>query len=144
MTSQAQASEPLAGVQGLMFLGFPLHAAGKPTTERAAHLSDVQIPMLFLQGEKDKLAESALLQPIIDALGRKATLMWVPRCGSFVSCSKAQRPQRHGGYGLVARCLRRLGRCNLRELKPPQAIPICESRDQDQRPSLKIIDERAR
>jgi predicted alpha/beta-hydrolase family hydrolase len=78
MTSQAQASQPLEGVRGLAFLGFPLHAAGKPTTERAAHLAAVRIPMLFLQGEKDKLAESALLQPLIDKLGRKATLVWVP------------------------------------------------------------------
>jgi uncharacterized protein len=78
MTSQAQVSEPLEGVRGLAFLGFPLHAAGKPTTARAAHLSEIQIPMLFLQGEKDKLAESALLQPIIQELGRKATLVWAP------------------------------------------------------------------
>ena len=78
MTSQAQASEPLEGVRGLAFLGFPLHAAGKPTTARAAHLSEIRVPMLFLQGEKDKLAESALLQPIIQELGREVTLVWAP------------------------------------------------------------------
>jgi predicted alpha/beta-hydrolase family hydrolase len=79
MTSQAQASQPLQSVQGLAFLGFPLHAAGKPTNTRAAHLSEVSLPMLFLQGERDKLAEPTLLQPIIAALGRKATLVWAPQ-----------------------------------------------------------------
>jgi predicted alpha/beta-hydrolase family hydrolase len=78
MTSQAQASRPLQSVRGLAFLGFPLHAAGKPTSTRAAHLSEISIPMLFLQGEKDKLAEPTLLQPIIAKLGRKATLVWAP------------------------------------------------------------------
>src|ERR1700749_5068021 len=57
MTSQAQAASPLDGVQGLAFFGFPLHAAGKPSVERAAHLFDVGVPMLVLQGSKDKLAE---------------------------------------------------------------------------------------
>jgi predicted alpha/beta-hydrolase family hydrolase len=78
MTSQAQSSQPLPGVQGLALLGFPLHAAGKPTSSRAAHLYKIDIPLLFLQGEKDKLAEPPLLQPIIEGLGRKATLVWVP------------------------------------------------------------------
>jgi uncharacterized protein len=77
MTSQAQALQPLPGVRGLAFLGFPLHAAGKPTHARAAHLSDISIPILFLQGDKDKLAEPKLLQPIIAELGRNATLITV-------------------------------------------------------------------
>ena len=79
MTSQAQASEPLEGVKGLAFLGFPLHAAGKPTSARAAHLSQIKIPMLFLQGEKDKLAQAELLKPLITELGPKATLLWAPQ-----------------------------------------------------------------
>ena len=79
MTSQAQALQPLQSVRGLAFLGFPLHAAGKPGGARAAHLSEINIPMLFLQGEKDKLAEPELLQPIIDGLGRKAMLVWAPQ-----------------------------------------------------------------
>jgi len=79
MTSQAQASEPLESVKGLAFLGFPLHAAGKPTNARAAHLSQIQIPLLFLQGEKDKLAETDLLKPLITELGSKATLVWAPQ-----------------------------------------------------------------
>jgi predicted alpha/beta-hydrolase family hydrolase len=74
MTSQAQAKAPLAGVRGLAFLGFPLHPTGKPSTERAAHLSEVQIPMLFLQGTNDGLAELDLLKPVVASLGRRATL----------------------------------------------------------------------
>jgi len=74
MTSQAQAKSPLPGVRGLAFLGFPLHPAGRPSDERAAHLSDVKIPMLFLQGTRDALAELALLRPLIDRLGKRATL----------------------------------------------------------------------
>jgi predicted alpha/beta-hydrolase family hydrolase len=73
MTSQAQAAAPLAGVDGLAFFGFPLHPAGKPSIDRAKHLDDVKIPMLFLQGTNDKLAEPALLEPVITRLGRKAT-----------------------------------------------------------------------
>jgi predicted alpha/beta-hydrolase family hydrolase len=74
MTSQAQAIEPLAGVKGLAFLGFPLHPAGKPSVERAEHLRDVKIPMLFLQGTRDELAKLELLQPVINKLGARATL----------------------------------------------------------------------
>jgi uncharacterized protein len=74
MTSQAQAKSPLKGVQGLAFLGFPLHPAGRPSDDRAEHLSDVQIPMLFLQGTRDALAELSLLRPLVDRLGTHATL----------------------------------------------------------------------
>jgi predicted alpha/beta-hydrolase family hydrolase len=74
MTSQAQAKTPLAGVRGLVFFGFPLHPSGKPSQERADHLGDVHVPMLFLQGSKDKLAELDLLEPVVDRLGRLATL----------------------------------------------------------------------
>jgi predicted alpha/beta-hydrolase family hydrolase len=73
MTSQAQAAAPMDGVHGLIFFGFPLHAAGKPSQERAAHLSDVKIPMLFLQGTRDALAELGELKPVCQALSR-ATL----------------------------------------------------------------------
>ena len=74
MTSQAQAKTPLSGVRGLAFLGFPLHPAGKPSNERAEHLSDVKVPMLFLQGTRDALAEVDLLQPVVKCLGAGATL----------------------------------------------------------------------
>jgi predicted alpha/beta-hydrolase family hydrolase len=78
MTSQAQAIAPLAGVRGLAFLGFPLHPAGKPSDTRAEHLSDVHIPMLFLQGSRDKLAELPLLEPVVKRLGAPASLHPVP------------------------------------------------------------------
>ena len=74
MTSQAQAIEPLPNVKGLAFIGFPLHPAGKPSTERAEHLRDVKIPMLFLQGTRDELAKLELLKPLIKKLGARATL----------------------------------------------------------------------
>src|SRR5205809_2579592 len=69
MTSQAQAEAPLPGVRGLAFLGFPLHAPGKPSAERASHLSCVNVPMLFLQGTRDDFAELTLLQPLVHSLG---------------------------------------------------------------------------
>jgi predicted alpha/beta-hydrolase family hydrolase len=74
MTSQAQAAAPLSGVEGLVFFGFPLHPAGKPSDDRAAHLADIKIPMLFLQGTKDKLAELVLLKPVVERLGPEAAL----------------------------------------------------------------------
>jgi uncharacterized protein len=77
MTSQAQAKLPLAGVRGLVFLGFPLHPSGEPSSDRADHLVDVRIPMLFVQGTRDKLAELDLLKPVIDRLGAAATPQWI-------------------------------------------------------------------
>src|ERR1700730_6117373 len=74
MTSQAQSGAPLPGVRGLAFLGFPLHPAGKPSEERARHLFDVRVPMLFLQGSRDALADLALLRPVITRLGERASL----------------------------------------------------------------------
>lgn len=74
MTSQAQAVEPMPGVRGLIFLGFPLHPAGKPSDERAAHLAEVKVPMLFLQGSRDDLAQLDLLRPLVKRLGRRTTL----------------------------------------------------------------------
>lgn len=74
MTSMAAAKEPLPGVAGLVFLGFPLHPAGKPGTERSEHLFEVELPMLFLQGDRDRLAEPDLLTPVCTRLGSTATL----------------------------------------------------------------------
>jgi predicted alpha/beta-hydrolase family hydrolase len=74
MTSQAPAPPPLDGVGGLAFLGFPLHPAGKPSSDRAKHLADVHIPMLFLQGTRDNLAEVALLEPVVERIGPSARL----------------------------------------------------------------------
>jgi predicted alpha/beta-hydrolase family hydrolase len=74
MTSQTQAESPLPDVRGLAFVGFPLHPAKKPSTERATHLSEVKIPMLFLQGTRDDLADLTLLEPIVQKLGPSATM----------------------------------------------------------------------
>jgi len=74
MTSMAAAKESLEGVKGIVFFGFPLHAPGKPSNERAEHLFSVNIPMLFLQGTRDKLADLNLLKPIVKKLGDKASL----------------------------------------------------------------------
>jgi predicted alpha/beta-hydrolase family hydrolase len=74
MTSQAQAATPLPGVRGLVFLGFPLHPSWRPSDERGAHLFDVKIPMLFLQGTRDALADTQLLGALVKRLGSRATL----------------------------------------------------------------------
>jgi len=74
MTSQAQGHEPLPGVRGLVFLGFPLHAPGRPSTTRAEHLTSVDVPMLFLQGTRDEFAQLDLLQQVVKGLGDRATL----------------------------------------------------------------------
>jgi predicted alpha/beta-hydrolase family hydrolase len=74
MTSQAQAAAPLANVRGLAFLGFPLHPAKQPSNDRARHLADVQVPMLFLQGTRDELADLQLVQDLACTLGPRATL----------------------------------------------------------------------
>jgi uncharacterized protein len=74
MASQAQAKAPLQGVRGLAFLGFPLHPAAHPSQDRATHIFDVQIPMLFLQGAHDKLASLDQIEPLCKKLGKRATL----------------------------------------------------------------------
>jgi predicted alpha/beta-hydrolase family hydrolase len=77
MSSQAQALMPLPGVRGLAFLGFPLHPAGSPADTRAQHLAEVQLPMLFVQGTADDLADGALMAAVVARLGSRATLQWV-------------------------------------------------------------------
>lgn len=74
MTSQAQAAAPLPGVRGLVFFAFPLHAPGKPGVERAQHLADIRVPLLFLQGSRDEFAELGLLQATVAGLGERASL----------------------------------------------------------------------
>jgi hypothetical protein len=78
MTSQAQAASPLSGVLGLVFLGFPLHPANKPSTIRAEHLHQVMLPMLFVQGTRDALAEISLIRQVTTDLGRRTSLMMIP------------------------------------------------------------------
>jgi hypothetical protein len=74
MTSQAQAAAPLDGVRGIALFGFPLHPAGRPGAERAAHLIDVRVPLLFLQGTRDELADLDQLRPVVERLGSRARL----------------------------------------------------------------------
>ena len=74
MTSQAQADAPIPGIEGLAFLGFPLHPAGRPGIERAGHLARIEVPMLFVSGDRDALAELDLLRPVVAGLGGRATL----------------------------------------------------------------------
>jgi predicted alpha/beta-hydrolase family hydrolase len=74
MTSLAAAKQPLDGVRGLIYFGFPLHAAGAPGAERGKHLADIDVPMLFLQGSRDTLADLKLLKPLCRRLGEKAEL----------------------------------------------------------------------
>ena len=78
MTSQAQSASPLPGVAGLLFFGFPLHPVGKPSIDRAQHLAGIKVPMLFVQGTRDELADAGLIEPTVEALRGTATLHWVP------------------------------------------------------------------
>ena len=92
MTSQAQAESPLEGVRGLIFFGFPLHAAGKPSADRARHLAEVKVPMLFLQGSRDALASLELLTPVVKKLGTRAMLEVVEAADhSFHAPAKSAR-----------------------------------------------------
>jgi predicted alpha/beta-hydrolase family hydrolase len=77
MTSQTQAASAMPGVRGLVFLGFPLHPAGRPSEERAVHLFQVEVPMLFLQGTRDRLADLGLLERLMERLGTRASLRLV-------------------------------------------------------------------
>lgn len=74
MTSRAAAMDGLPDIRGLVFFGFPLHPPGKPSTDRADHLADVDLPMLFLQGDRDAFGGLDLVQPLVQRLGRRATL----------------------------------------------------------------------
>ena len=77
MTSQTQAASAMPGVRGLVFLGFPLNPAGRPSEERAVHLFQVEVPMLFLQGTRDRLADLGLLERLMERLGTRASLRLV-------------------------------------------------------------------
>ena len=100
----------LPGVRGLAFFAFPLHPAGKPSSDRAKHLADVAIPMLFLQGTRDALAELSLLEPVVKKLGKLATLHLVEGSRPFLSRAGALGPQRPRGDDRGAGCVRGVGR----------------------------------
>jgi predicted alpha/beta-hydrolase family hydrolase len=91
MTSEAQALEPLAGLRGIAFVGFPLHPAGRPGTSRAEHLAKVQVPLLFLQGTRDELADLELLRPLVEALPRATLLVIDGADHSFQVLKKSGR-----------------------------------------------------
>jgi uncharacterized protein len=96
MTSQAQALAALPGLTGLVFLGFPLHPAGKPGTERAAHLEAVQLPMLFVQGTRDALADRTLLLRVAGELGPRASVEWIADADhSFHVPARSGQPDAH-------------------------------------------------
>ena len=77
MTSQAQADRPFQGLRGLVFFGFPLHPIGEPGVTRAEHLRRITVPMLFLQGRRDRLAQPALLEPVLADLAPRASVAWL-------------------------------------------------------------------
>ena len=104
MTSQTQAEAPLQGVYGLAFLGFPLHPAGQPSQNRAEHLFEVQIPMLFLQGTRDKLASLDQLKSLCNKLGGHATLKLFADADHFFMCRRG-RAERCAGSWRRAGCV---------------------------------------
>jgi predicted alpha/beta-hydrolase family hydrolase len=94
MTSQAQAASPLPGVRRLVFLGFPLHPAGRPSHERGDHLFKIKIPMLFLQGGRDALADTQLVEVLVNRLGKLATLkLFQDADHSFHAPARTGRPE---------------------------------------------------
>ncbi|HXC09931.1 MAG TPA: alpha/beta family hydrolase [Steroidobacteraceae bacterium] len=105
MTSQAQAKVPLTHVRGLVFFGFPLHPAKQPSIDRAAHLFDVKIPMLFLQGTRDALAELPLIEPLVQQLGERATLALIEDADhSFHVPARSGRTDAHVRQEMAETC----------------------------------------
>ncbi len=105
MTSTAQAEEPLPGVRGLVFLGFPLHPPGRPDDKRADHLARVTIPMLFLQGTRDEFADLELLRPVAKRLGDRATLHLVEGGDHSFKVPKKSGRSEGGVMGELARAI---------------------------------------
>lgn len=104
MTSNAAAQEPLPRVQGVVFFSFPLHPAGKPGIERAEHLDDVTVPMLFLSGTRDALAELELLEPVVQKYD-EATLHLVDTADHGFKILKRTRHSTEDVYAEMARIL---------------------------------------
>lgn len=105
MTSLAAAETPLEHVRGLVFFSFPLHPAGKPGTERAAHLSQVSVPMLFLSGTRDELAHLDLLRPVCEGLGDKATLHLLDTADHGFKVQKRSRQSEEDVFVEMARVI---------------------------------------
>lgn len=106
MTSTAQAQEPIEGVKGLIFFAFPLHPAGEPATKRADHLANIDIPMLFLSGSRDALAERDLLEPIVKDLGGRATLHLIDTADHSFKILKRTRASSEDVFIEMARVVR--------------------------------------
>lgn len=106
MTSMAAAAEPLDALRGLVFLAFPLHPSGKPSVSRADHLADVGLPMLFLSGTRDKLAELSLLKPVCDQLDSTASLHLLDTADHGFKVLKRTRQSKENVYAEVARVIR--------------------------------------
>jgi uncharacterized protein len=106
MTSTAASESPLDGVRGLVFFAFPLHPPGKPDTKRADHLSAVTVPMLFLSGTRDELAEMDLLRPVCDKLGKNAKLHTLDTADHGFKTLKRSRKSEEDVYVEMARVVR--------------------------------------
>ncbi|MFO0950520.1 MAG: alpha/beta family hydrolase [Isosphaeraceae bacterium] len=106
MTSTAAAESPLEGVRGLVFFSFPLHLAGKPETKRADHLANVAVPMLFLSGSRDELAELELLRPVCAKLGDRAALHVLDTAEHGYKVLKKSRATDEDVFTEMARILR--------------------------------------
>jgi predicted alpha/beta-hydrolase family hydrolase len=106
MTSTAAAEAELTGVKGLVFFSFPLHLAGKPAIERAAHLQSVSAPMLFLSGTRDELASLDLLQPVCEGLGARATLHLLETADHGYRVLKRSRKSEEPVFDEIARAVR--------------------------------------
>jgi predicted alpha/beta-hydrolase family hydrolase len=106
MTSTAASEEPLDGVHGLVFFSFPLHQPGKPETKRAEHLAAVMVPMLFLSGTRDELAEMELLRPVCEGLGVRATLHAVDTADHGYKVLKRSRTSKEDVFAEMARVIR--------------------------------------
>jgi predicted alpha/beta-hydrolase family hydrolase len=106
MTSTAASESPLDGVRGLVFFSFPLHQPGKPETKRADHLASVTVPMLFLNGSRDDLAELDLLRPVCEQLGGRATLHVVDTADHGYKVLKRSRSSQEDVFVEMARVAR--------------------------------------
>ena len=106
MTSTAASESPLDGVQGLVFFAFPLHQPGKPDTKRAEHLSAITVPMLFLSGTRDELANLDLLQPVCKKLGKRATLHLLDTADHGFRTLKRSRKSEEDVFVEMARIVR--------------------------------------
>ena len=106
MTSTAQSELPIDGVKGLVFFSFPLHPAGEPATKRADHLAAIDIPMLFLSGARDALAELELLEPVVSALGKCATLHLLDTADHGFKVLKRTRKSTEDIFDEIARVTR--------------------------------------